>query len=85
MTGKLDLPERYAVMCGTFRKGVPEGTKGAPSIDLLWVPLLDVLHKDSKCGTFYNASCIVYLHAKLPLFSWLIHTSHSGRSLQTCA
>lgn len=38
-------------MCTTFRKGVPEGTKGAPSIDLLWVPLLDVLHKDSKCVT----------------------------------
>ena len=51
VTGKSDLPERYAVMCTTFRKGVPEGTKGAPSIDLLWVPLLDVLHKDSKCVT----------------------------------
>ena len=37
------------MLCGTFWKGVPSGTKGAPSIDLLWVPLKDVLHQDSKC------------------------------------
>ena len=48
--GKADLPERYAMLCGTFWKGVPSGTKGAPSIDLLWVPLKDVLHQDSKCA-----------------------------------
>jgi len=46
----MDLPERYAMLCGTFWKGVPSGTKGAPSIDLIWVPLSDVLHQDSKCA-----------------------------------
>ncbi len=38
------------MLCGTFWKGVPSGTKGAPSIDLIWVPLSDVLHQDSKCA-----------------------------------
>ena len=38
------------MLCGTFWKGVPSGTKGAPSIDLIWVPLSDVLLQDSKCG-----------------------------------
>ena len=38
------------MLCGTFWKGVPSGTKGAPSIDLIWVPLNDVLLQDSKCA-----------------------------------
>ena len=54
----MDLPERYAMLCGTFWKGVPSGTKGAPSIDLIWVPLSDVLLQDSKCAPSLRVSPI---------------------------